>query len=103
MSGEAFVVGKRHPADLERYAGLEFVRVPPVTDSHSYPAKFDRRLSCDNKNSASSMSSGVVILMFLAEPITTATSFPARSARDASSVPVNPSAMASSKAFLITE
>src|SRR5206468_7462733 len=64
VAGKAFIVRQRQPAYLQRYARLEFVRVPPVTDSHSYPAKFDRRLSCDKKNSASSISSGVVILMF---------------------------------------
>ena len=40
--------------------------------------------------------------LFLGEPITTATSCPARSTNEASSVPRNPSAAASSNAFLIT-
>jgi hypothetical protein len=48
------------------------------------------------------MSARVVILMFLAEPITTQTLSPMRSTSDASSVPVKPSAAALSKARLIS-
>jgi hypothetical protein len=54
------------------------------------------------KNSASSMSPGVVIFIFLDEPITTQTSCPERSTNDASSVPIKPSAAASSNAFFRT-
>src|SRR5262249_19294249 len=54
------------------------------------------------KNSASSISPGVVILILRAEPMTTQTLSPIRSTREASSVPIKPSAAAESKARLMS-
>lgn len=116
---------QRDAADLQANPAFEFVGIPAVSDSHAETLATDLRpltrafffemlifestyakirgcLYPFRKNSASSKSSGVVILMFLGEPITTATCPPARSTKDASSVPVKPSAIASSKAFFST-
>ncbi len=57
------------------------------------------RFSCDRKNSANSRSPGLVIFKLRGDPMTTCTVPPARSIKEASSVPRNPSALASSNAF----
>src|SRR5450755_2159050 len=58
-----------------------------------------RRFSCDKKNSANSKSPGEVIFKLRGDPMTTCTVPPPRSISEASSVPRNPSALASSNAF----
>src|ERR1700730_3113081 len=119
-------------ANLQRNAPLEFVRIPAVADASFWVQGFQSSRWCwlfvvgrsliaswfarslvlsvkirgrfyrFRKNSANSISAGVVILIFRGEPITTATSCPERSTSEASSVPRNPSAVASSKAFFST-